>query len=356
MRWYGVKSHFWIDLREIGTVEYRTLGKTGLRISEIGFGCGPTAGLMVAGSPEERLRAVSRALELGINYFDTAPVYGDGLSETHLGEALKDLGADALVGTKVALRSEDLGDISGSIVRSVEGSLRRLKRESTDILHLHNRVALERPAGAKAAVGPLITLDEILGPRGILETFEALRRQGKVRFFGLCAFGGEVTVITRLLDSGRFRSLLVYYNILNPTAGRPAPAGFRGHDYGRVIDRAAAHGTGVIALRVLAAGALSGETERHPLAARDRGGTDRERDVKRARALTFLTENGKYTLVQTAIRFALMKREISTVLVGFSTFSHLEEAAACSGTSGFDPQALSRLEELYRTDFGLTEL
>ena len=61
-------------------MEYRTLGRTGLRVSALGFGCGNVGGLLIRGAPAERERAVARALELGINYFDTAPLYGDGQS------------------------------------------------------------------------------------------------------------------------------------------------------------------------------------------------------------------------------------------------------------------------------------
>ena len=66
-------------------MEYRLLGRTGLKVSEIGFGCGNIGGLIIRGSFEEQLEAVRIALDLGINYFDTAPSYGDGLSETNLG-------------------------------------------------------------------------------------------------------------------------------------------------------------------------------------------------------------------------------------------------------------------------------
>ena len=73
------------------SVKYRTLGRTGLEVSEIGFGCGNVGGLMIRGSEQEQIEAVSRALELGINYFDTAPLYGNGQSETNLGKVLTEL-------------------------------------------------------------------------------------------------------------------------------------------------------------------------------------------------------------------------------------------------------------------------
>src|SRR5437763_14141020 len=77
-----------------GHVQYRTLGRTGIRISQIGFGCGSQGGLMVRGERSEQLRAVARAVELGINYFDTAASYGDGESERNLGSVLRELQPD----------------------------------------------------------------------------------------------------------------------------------------------------------------------------------------------------------------------------------------------------------------------
>jgi aryl-alcohol dehydrogenase-like predicted oxidoreductase len=327
------------------------LGNHGLRLSEIGFGCGPTAGLMIGGAPVERAGAVARALELGINYFDTAAVYGDGLSEAHLGQALREVGARPLLGSKVAIGPEDLSDIYGAVVRSVETSLARLDVDAIDLFHLHNRLAVERAPGDKIAVGPLLTVGERLGARGVAEACEDLQRQGKIRFFGFCAFGGEVPAINEVIRSRRFHSLLCYYNLLNPTAGGPAPAGFKGHDYGGVIDRAHAQGMGVVALRVLDGGVLSGREKPHPLSQ----GKGWQPGRFPPDALAPILKGGRYTPAQIAIRFALAKAEISTVLVGFSELSHIEEAAGCSDGNRLSPEDLSRLEEFHRAGHALRE-
>ena len=113
---------------------YRTLGNTDMRVSEIGFGCGGTAGLMIQGSFDEQLQTVTRAVELGINYFDESPDYGDGISETHLGRVLKEIGIRPFITTKVEVRREDLGDIAGHVERSVEASLKRLGVDYVDIV------------------------------------------------------------------------------------------------------------------------------------------------------------------------------------------------------------------------------
>jgi L-glyceraldehyde 3-phosphate reductase len=333
-------------------MQYRRLGHTDLNISEIGFGCGNTAGLMIWGDPDDRLRDAERAMELGINYFDTAATYGDGQSEENLGPVLAKLSRRPLVGSKVALQADELADIPSAVRRSVERSLRRLGVDHLDLLHLHNRVTNERAPGQVVAIGPLLTVEEMLGPHGVQEAFEELRREGKVRHYGMCAFGGEVSAYNRVIDEGTFESVLVFYNVLNPSSGRAMPVAFAQHDYGQVIDRAAAKGMGAVALRILEAGALSGVAAPHEL---NRGGTsadpERARNAERALALDFLREEGE-TLAQTAIRFALAKGGVSTCLIGFSDTGQIFEAAECSGRAGFSSEQMARLDALYSNDFG----
>src|ERR1700677_4666991 len=199
-------------------VKLRRLGRTGLTVSEIGFGCGPTGGLLIRGTPAERREALACALDLGINYFDTAPGYGTGASESNLGETLQSLRASAVVATKVALDWDSLGDIRGFIERSVENSLRRLRRQEVDIIQLHNRVAPQRAPRASAGTGAVLTLEDVLDAGGVLEAFERLRTRGCVRFLGCSAFGGDMILVQRLIESGRIDLLTVHYSMLNRTA------------------------------------------------------------------------------------------------------------------------------------------
>src|SRR6476620_6990007 len=97
-------------------VEYRLLGRTGLEVSALGFGCGAVGGLLIKGDRKEILRVVARAVELGITYFDTARSYGDGRSEASLGLVLEELKSPVLVGTKVQLAGADLDDIEPAII------------------------------------------------------------------------------------------------------------------------------------------------------------------------------------------------------------------------------------------------
>ena len=329
-------------------MQYRKLGRTDLVISEVGFGCGNTAGLMVRGSHEEQLNAVRRALDLGINDFDTAQSYGDGKSETNLGRVLKELDAKPCVATKVRVGADALSDIKAHALASVEQSLQRLQRNSIDLIQLHTRVVVKREEGRFG-----ITPGEILGANGVLEAFKVLRDRGKVRFFGFSALG-DPAATRMLIDSGEFDAIQVYYNLLNPSAGYTVPPDFSALNYERIIDRAVAQEMGIVVVRVLAGGALTST----PDAGGARGsvplspGSDYELDVVRARSLSFLIGDEIRSLSQAAIRFALTKSEISTVLVGFSTLGQIEEAVACSAAGGLSENLLSRLETRWDSDFG----
>src|SRR5215467_13851134 len=121
-------------------MDLRRLGKTGLTVSALGFGCGNVGGLIIRGTPAERERGVARAMELGVNYFDTAPSYGDGQSERNLGQVLKALGARVYVGTKFRLDPPDLSDIPGTVARPLETTISRREIKRVHILQLNNRI------------------------------------------------------------------------------------------------------------------------------------------------------------------------------------------------------------------------
>jgi aryl-alcohol dehydrogenase-like predicted oxidoreductase len=323
-------------------MEYRTLGRTGLRVSELGFGCGNVGGLMVRGTPAERERAVARALELGINYFDTAPLYGDGQSEQHLGQAIRALKAQVYVGTKVRLAPAALTEMPLAIARSLEASLGRLGLERVDLLQLHNLVTVERRGGSVSGRDVLDT---------IVPALSKLVAQGKTRYYGITALG-DTAALHDVLDARVLDTAQVCYNLLNPSAGHAVPAGFPAHDFGRLLPRARECGTGAIVIRVMAAGALSGVDTRHPVAVPTvdpiASGPDYATDVHRARMLAPLVDEGHVgSLVEAALRFPLATDAVSTVLLGYSSLEHLEYAAACMAKGPLPAATMARLSTLW---------
>jgi L-galactose dehydrogenase/L-glyceraldehyde 3-phosphate reductase len=326
-------------------MEYRMLGKTGLRVSALGFGCGNVGGLMVRGTPADRERAVARAVELGLNYFDTAPSYGDGLSERHLGQVLHTLRPAVYVGTKFRLAPQELSTIRAAVTSSLEASLQRLGLERVDLLQLHNHIGMQRHAD-----DAMLSVDDVL--HEVVPALQQLQRQGKVRFFGITGLG-ETVALHRMLDAGVLDTVQVCYNLLNPSAGVVVPAGFPAQDFARLLERAQQQQMGAIGIRVLAAGALSGTESRHPIAvptvAPIASGPDYATDVQHAQRLRVLVQQGLvHDLVEASLRFAISNNALSTVLLGYSSLEHLESAATAVARGPLPAAALEQLSALWK--------
>jgi L-galactose dehydrogenase/L-glyceraldehyde 3-phosphate reductase len=242
----------------------------------------------------------------------------------NLAAVIRELRANVLVGTKVRLAGEEMSRIVTAIIRSVEGSLRRLGRETVDLIQLHNHIGFQRQPGQDPDRVGLHDLD------AVRQAFETLHQQGKVRFWGITGLG-ESEAVHEAVATGAFQTIQVPYNLLNPSAGTIVPRNFPFQDYGQLIDHAAQQEMGVIAIRILAGGALSGSTERHAVASRSVNPIASEPayndDVARAKRFTFLVEDGSVSnLVEAAVRFAVSKPGVSTALVGISSRDQLEQA------------------------------
>lgn len=185
-------------------MDYVTFGKTGRKVSRLGFG-GAVAGLknyLHAYDPasEESIKgvvaAIDKALELGINYFDTAPGYGEGQSEKMFGIALEGVDKESIfLATKVSFGDRDF------VLRSVDQSLKNLKRDYVDLLQIHgDSITPEREK--------LIT-----GPNGMLAAMEELKKQGLVKNIGFTTEDNN-DVIYRFIRSGKFDEVQMCYNFI----------------------------------------------------------------------------------------------------------------------------------------------
>jgi aryl-alcohol dehydrogenase-like predicted oxidoreductase len=323
-------------------MQLRVFGRTGMQLSVLGFGCGAVGGFMVRGDPAEQERVVARALANGVNYFDTAVQYGDGESEKNLGRVLQRLKpANVFVGTKVRLPPSEFGRIAETVTKSLEGSLARLGLERVDIFHLHNPIT---ETGGGTALSARQVLDDIV------PAFERLRTQGKIRFLGLTAVG-DTAALNQVIDARVFDSAQIVYNMLNPSAAEPLPANYPAQDYGRMFDHTKAAGVGVVGIRVLAGGALSGSVERHPIAgpAPEPIGSamSYDADVDRARRLMPLVKEGfAASLTEAATRFALSHPAMGTILVGLATPQQFDDALAAVQKGPLPQAALDRLSAL----------
>ncbi len=319
-------------------MQRRRLGRTGFEISVLGFGAGAVGGLMTKGAAADQERAVARALELGINYIDTAPLYGNGESERNLGRVLKALKPDVVIGTKVRLKAADRARIADFVTQSMDESLRRLGRDHVDLFQLHNPL-VAKDADDRMAID--IALNEVV------PAMQRLQKAGKTRFIGFSGVG-ETPALLKAIESGAFDTMQVVYNLLNPSAGQPMPQGAPGQDYGRLLERTKAMDMGTIVIRALAGGALAGTTERHPLAMQQvepiGSAPDFVADVARAKALEPLIKQGVAgSLTELAQRFVIANPLVTTMLIGYSTLDQLEQAAAAVSQGPLPEPVLQRL-------------
>lgn len=214
---------------------FRTLGRTGLRVSEIGFG-GAVVGIRNyietwdphnSGSQAQAVRALHRALDLGLNYLDTAEGYGDGISEEIMGRVIGPRRSECVVATKVSSRDPS------AIRVACEASLRRLQTDAIDVYQFH---------GGWYDPGDVAAILE----RGGLETMLALRQEGKIRFLGFTAeapTGG----VSQLIATGAFDVLQIRYNLMYQHACDFVNE--RG-----VMFEAEAQGMGIVTMRSLTSG------------------------------------------------------------------------------------------------------
>ncbi|MBM3187754.1 MAG: aldo/keto reductase [Chloroflexi bacterium] len=219
-------------------MHYRMLGRTGLRVSEIGVG-GAQFGIpdymgkwnpYTEDAQQQTTATIHRALELGYNYFDTAPGYGQGRSEEMVGHALKGRREEVVIATKI---SAGLWGDPSAIRQSVEASLCRLQTDVLDLIQLH---------GGWYNRGE----DSVVLERGGLETLQRLRDEGKVRFLGFTCEGPSGGV-ERLIASGAFDAMQVRYNLMYQH-----PSDYENNE--GIIRQADAQGMGVILMRPLTSG------------------------------------------------------------------------------------------------------
>lgn len=219
-------------------MEYRTLGRTGQRVSAIGFGGAPAGvpNYLVDWDPSSTEtqtsaeRAVRRALDRGITYFDTAPGYGGGISESVIGRAL---GADRQR-VFVATKTPGTQRTPTGIRESLEASLRLLQTEYVDLLQFH---------GGWYSDDDVTTIVD----GGCLDTYERLRAEGKVRYLGFTSEAPNGAA-ERLIGTGRFDVIMINFNFINQAAGW-----YRNSEplSGSVLSRARAEGMGTVTMRTL---------------------------------------------------------------------------------------------------------
>lgn len=309
-------------------MKYRRLGRTGIDVSVVSFGAGPVSGWAVSDDLDDQIGVVQYAIERGVNWFDTAPTYADGKSETALGRALSACQAHHRVhlATKVRLNEDAWGDLRGFVLRSVEASLQRLQAPRVTLLQLHNSVTAHRGDQPTS-----ITPGDLLDPGGVLSAFEELKQAGVVKHLGLTGLG-DISSLRTAIESRQFETVQTPYNILNPSAGEVVTQDFTEANYGNQFNECARLGMGVFAIRVFAGGALarrepSAHTKRTLFFPLDLY----QRDLDRAEGL--LASDPNEDLPKRAIQFVLRHPAVSSALIGLARIEEVDDAVAAVESS-----------------------
>jgi L-galactose dehydrogenase len=297
-------------------MEYRKLGHTQLRVSIVGFGTSPLGDAFRPTEPSEGKRAVHLAIDQGINFFDTSPLYGLTLAEERLGDALDGSRKDVVLVTKCGRYGEDVFDFSAKhITDGVEESLKRLRTDHVDLLLAHD-----------VEFGDVRQIIE--------ETVPAMRRlqeQGKARFIGISGY--PLKTLVRIAESIPIDSILTYcrYNLMID-------------DMDTVLMPVAEKlGIGVINASGLHMGMLTeqGAPDWHPApkTVRDAG----------KRAAEFCRQQG-VDLSELALHFCFDHPRVSSTLVGMSTRNHVRTNIQALGAHA-DPEMMRQVQAILRPVF-----
>ena len=324
-------------------MKHRSFGSSGIKVSEVIFGAGAVGGILIHQDDATKREAVRRAIAGGINWIDTAAQYGNGKSEEALGWLLPEAGATPYLSTKFGLDVDNLQDIPAQIEERLMASLARLKRSSVDLLQLHNRI------GSKPG-GRVMTVEQILGRNGVADGLERLREKGLIGHMGITAIG-ETASVCEVIRSRRFDSAQVYYNLLNPSAGRSMPEAWTGQNLGGIIEACRANNVAVMAIRIFAAGVIATDerTGRESVLIAD---TSVAEDQRKTKAVFDAIGSGQGTRAQVALRFVLSNPDVSCAVIGSAELQHIDEALQAAGMGPLPPDVLARLNTLYESDFG----
>ena len=326
-------------------MQKRRFGRTGLEVPALTFGGGWVGGLLIRGTQEVREGVLNKALAAGIDWVDTASLYGNGVSETVIGQWLRTVPKERRprISTKFNIDTS-AGDFAGQIERSVAASLERLQLDRVPVLILHSRIVdATGPDRDKRSLSP----QETLGKGGIADIMDKLRAKGLCDWIGLTGLG-DPKALHEVIDSGRFDVAQIYYNLLNPTAMAGAGPGWNSTDFDGLLSRCKAKDMGTMNIRIFAAGHLA-TTERHgremPITANAESGAEEAR----AKAAVDLLGSQYGTSAQAALRFGLACPLLSTIVVGIGETWHLDDALAAAEMGPLPQPAIQALERLRQT-------
>jgi aryl-alcohol dehydrogenase-like predicted oxidoreductase len=304
----------------------RSLGRSKINVSELGFGCWPIGGGWGGQDDESDIASLQLALEQGVTFFDTAMAYGDGHSEEVLGKAFANVRDQVTLATKISPKADPDGPVGEAypaswIIECTEQSLKRLGAERIDLQQIH------------------CWRDHYTDSDEWYEAATRLKEQGKIRAFGVSAGDWDHEGGLRLIESGRTDSVQIIYNLFDqqPTE--------------RLFPAALKNNVGIIVRVSLFEGLLGGKIRPgHSFGEGDWRAEfltpERLNEVApRLDALEQLTTAEYPTLASLALKFCLSHPAVSTVIAGMRNPKHVEANCAISEASPLSPDLLAELKK-----------
>ncbi|MCM3665173.1 aldo/keto reductase [Mesobacillus subterraneus] len=300
-------------------MNYRQLGSTGIKVSEVGFGAWQLGNARDWEGMEDNqaIRLVHEALDHECNFFDTAPNYGGGKSESLLGRALTSKRSEAVINSKFGHHPDNTLNFDPQKIRSsVEDSLRRLKMDYLDSVLLHNP-----------------PFEILTGSTDHFEVLESLKQEGKIRAYG--ASVDSAREMEELILNTGSQVIEVMFNIFH-------------QEPRKAFKMAAEKNVGLIVKVPLDSGWLSGKYDESSVFTDIRSRWDQDQLTKRAELLPVLKEmlEPGESLVQMALRYILYYQEVSTVIPGNKNLEQLMENISASGKR-ISVEKAKKLEELW---------
>jgi len=320
---------------------YRRFGRTDLQVPAITFGGGWVGGVLIHKDRSTAFAALDRATAAGIDWIDTAAMYGNGVSETVIGEWLRARTGQPRPHISTKFRPDPAaGDLAGQVRRSVEASHKRLGLDRVEVLILHNQLSA---TGGDGTFRPT----DLLKEGGVADIMDGLRADGLCDHLGLSALG-EPAAIKEVVASGRFDVAQVYYNAINPTAAWTPPTAWNTTRFDGLLAACQGHDMGVMAIRIFAAGHLA-STERHGREVPITANSGDAAEAARAAVVWQALGDRFGTPAQASLRFGLGCEQLSTIVVGMAELDHLEQALATEKAGPLPAAALADLEQAWRS-------
>jgi D-threo-aldose 1-dehydrogenase len=322
-------------------MQYRRFGCTNSQIPAVTFGGGWVGGVLIHKDRSTAFAALDRATAAGIDWIDTAAMYGDGVSETVIGEWLRARAGQPRPRISTKFRPDPAaGDLAGQIRRSVEASLSRLGIDRVEVLILHNQLSA---GGGNGTFCPA----DVLAKGGVADIMEVLRSDGLCAHLGLSALG-EPAAVLETVSSGRFDVAQVYYNAINPTAAWTPSAAWNTTSFDGLLAACQANDMGVMGIRIFAAGHLA-STERHGREVPITSNSNDAAEAARAEAVWRVLGDRFGTAAQASLRFGLACPQLSTIVVGMAELDHLVQALTAEAAGPLPTAALADLDQAWRS-------